>query len=164
MRKHLHSFHLIVPSGDHRRTGFDASAWGVLSSLTNLRSLYITYPRDLSLSLAGRLIPRSVRALTMDIIVPPAEDLLLFINQSRPGVPPLLTFIGMTNFPIHSVINVIDQGFLGDTALDYFKRLNADTNAKISVVIQWTLVLSFLTRASVGPLTFKNQMTYVILK
>ncbi|KAG2114174.1 uncharacterized protein F5147DRAFT_570558 [Suillus discolor] len=110
-RKHLHSFHLIVPSGDHRRIGFDASAWGVLPSLTNLRSLYITYPRDLSPSLAGWLIPRSVRALTMDIMVPPAEDLLLFINQLRPGVPPLLTFIGMTNFPIRSVINVIDQGF-----------------------------------------------------
>ncbi|KAG1795929.1 uncharacterized protein HD556DRAFT_354163 [Suillus plorans] len=47
----------------------------------------------------------------MDIMVPPAEDLLLFINQLRPGVPPLLTFIGMTNFPIRSVINVIDQGF-----------------------------------------------------
>ncbi|KAG1810487.1 uncharacterized protein HD556DRAFT_1428473 [Suillus plorans] len=110
-RKHLHSFHLIVPSGDHRRIGFDASAWGVLPSLTNLRSLYITYPRDLSPSLARWLIPRSVRALTMDIMVLPAEDLLLFINQLRPGVPPLLTFIGMTNFPIRSVINVIDQGF-----------------------------------------------------
>ncbi|KAG1785014.1 uncharacterized protein HD556DRAFT_1435292 [Suillus plorans] len=102
-RKHLHSFHLIVPSGDHRRIDFDASAWGVLPSLTNLRNL--------SPSLAVWLIPWSVRALTMDIMVPPAEDLLLFINQLRPGVPPLLTFIGMTNFPIRSVINVIDQGF-----------------------------------------------------
>ncbi|KAG1851457.1 hypothetical protein DFJ58DRAFT_792485 [Suillus subalutaceus] len=110
-RKHLHSFHLIVPSADHRRIGFDASAWGVLPSLINLRSLCITYPRDLSPSLAGWLIPRSVRALTMEIMVPPAEDLLLFINQLRPGVPPLLTFVGMTNFPIRSVINVIDHGF-----------------------------------------------------
>ncbi|KAG1769108.1 hypothetical protein EV702DRAFT_978950 [Suillus placidus] len=110
-RKHLHSFHLIVPSADHRRIGFDASAWGVLPSLINLRSLCITYPRDLSPSLAGWLIPRSVRALTMEIMIPPAEDLLLFINQLRPGVPPLLTFVGMTNFPIRSVINVIDHGF-----------------------------------------------------
>ncbi|KAG1851091.1 hypothetical protein DFJ58DRAFT_792972 [Suillus subalutaceus] len=110
-RKHLHSFHLIVPSTDHRRIGFDASAWGVLPSLINLRSLCITYPRDLSPSLAGWLIPRSVRALTMEIMVPPAEDLLLFINQLHPGVPPLLTFVGMSNFPIRSVINVIDHGF-----------------------------------------------------
>ncbi|KAG2361101.1 hypothetical protein BDR07DRAFT_1410646 [Suillus spraguei] len=110
-RKHLHSFHLIVPSADHRRIGFDASAWGVLPSLINLRSLCISYPRDLSPSLASWLIPRSVRALTMEIMVPPAEDLLLFMNQLRPGVPPLLTFIGMTNFPIRSVINLIDNGF-----------------------------------------------------
>jgi hypothetical protein len=110
-RKHLHSFHLIVPSADHRRIGFDASAWGVLPSLINLHSLYITYPRDLSPSLAGWLIPRSVRALTMENMVPPTEDLLLFINQLRPGIPPLLTFLGMTNFPIRSVINVIDHGF-----------------------------------------------------
>lgn len=110
-RKHLHSFHLIVPSVDHRRIGFDASAWGVLPSLTNLRSLCITYPRDLSPSLAGWLIPRTVCALTMEIMVPPAEDLLLFMNQLRPGVPPLLTFVGMTNFPIRSVINVIEHGF-----------------------------------------------------
>ncbi|KAG1873228.1 hypothetical protein F4604DRAFT_1881016 [Suillus subluteus] len=101
-RKHLHSFHLIVPSTDHRRIGFDASAWGVLPSLINLRSLCITYPRDLS---------PSVRALTMEIMVPPAEDLLLFINQLHPGVPPLLKFVGMSNFPIRSVINVIDHGF-----------------------------------------------------
>ncbi|KAG1808003.1 uncharacterized protein BJ212DRAFT_1449154 [Suillus subaureus] len=110
-RKHLHSFHLIVPSADHRRIGFDASAWGVLPSLINLRSLCITYPRDLSPSLAGWLIPRSVRALTMEIMIPPAEDFLLFVNQLRPGVPPLLTFVGMTNFPIRSVINVIDHVF-----------------------------------------------------
>ncbi|KAG2137838.1 uncharacterized protein EDB93DRAFT_1242173 [Suillus bovinus] len=110
-RKHLRSFHLIVPNADHRRIGFDASAWGVLPSLTNLRSLCITYPRDLSPSLAGWLIPRSVRALTMEIMAPPAEDLLLFINQLRPGVPPLLTFIGMTNFPMRSVMNAVDHGF-----------------------------------------------------
>ncbi|KAG2143596.1 hypothetical protein DEU56DRAFT_791460 [Suillus clintonianus] len=110
-RKHLHSFHLIMPSADHRRIGFDASAWGVLPSLSNLRSLCITYPRDLSPSLAGWLIPRSVRALTMEITVPPAEDLLVFMNQLRPGIPPLLTFVGMINFPIRSVISVIEHGF-----------------------------------------------------
>jgi len=82
-REHLHSFKLIVPSADHRRIGFDASAWGVLPSLSNLRSLCITYPRDLAPSLAGWLIPRTVRALTIDIMSPPAEDLLLFMNVSE---------------------------------------------------------------------------------
>lgn len=110
-RKHLYSFHLIVPSADHRRIGFDASSWGVLPSLTNLRSLCITYPRDLSPSLAGWLIPRTLRALTMEIMVPPAEDHLLFINQLRSGVPPLLTFVGMTNYPIRSAMNLIEHGF-----------------------------------------------------
>ncbi|KAG2363903.1 hypothetical protein BDR07DRAFT_1403054 [Suillus spraguei] len=110
-RKNLRSLHLIMPGADHRRIGFDASAWGVLPSLINLRSLCISYPRDLSPSLAGWLVPRSVRALTMEIMVPPAEDLFLFMNQLRPGVPPLLTFIGMTNFPIRSAISLIDNGF-----------------------------------------------------
>ncbi|OJA16456.1 hypothetical protein AZE42_04670 [Rhizopogon vesiculosus] len=110
-RKDLHSFHLVMPSTDHRRVGFDASAWGVLPSLTNLRSLCISYPRDLSPSLAGWLVPRTVRALTMDIMAPPAEDLLLFMNQFRPGVPPFLEFIGMMNFPVRSVMNMIEHGF-----------------------------------------------------
>ncbi|KAG1842083.1 hypothetical protein C8R48DRAFT_737876 [Suillus tomentosus] len=127
-RKHLHSFHLIVPSGDHRRIGFDASAWGVLPSLTNLRSLYITYPRDLSPSLARWLIPRSV------------HDLLLFINQLCPGVPPLLTFIGMTNFPIRSVINVIDQGFSNVQLVriddNVWSVIRLD-NGSIEVMEQW---------------------------
>jgi hypothetical protein len=81
-RKHLHSFHLIVRGAGHRRIGFDASAWGALPSLTNLRSLATIYPTDLSPSLAGCLIPRSLRALTMETVVPPAEDILLFINVS----------------------------------------------------------------------------------
>lgn len=110
-RKHLHSFHLIVRGADHRRIGFDASAWGVLPSLTNLRSLVTTYPTDLSPSLAGWLIPRSLRALTIETVVPPAEDILLFINQLRLGIPPLLTFVGMANYPIRSVINLIERGF-----------------------------------------------------
>ncbi|KAG2359906.1 hypothetical protein BDR07DRAFT_1414029 [Suillus spraguei] len=85
-------FHLIVPSADHHCVGFDASAWGVLPSLINLRSLCITFPSDLSPSLAGWLIPRSIMAQ-------PVED-LRFIN-----------FLGMTNFPIRSIINIIDRSF-----------------------------------------------------
>ncbi|KAG2076303.1 hypothetical protein BDR04DRAFT_1045844 [Suillus decipiens] len=109
-RKDLRSFHLIVPSVDHHCVGFDASAWGVLPSLINLRSLWITFPSDLSPSLAGWLIPRSVRALTMEIMAQPVED-VRFINQLCLGVPPLLKFLGMTNFPIRSLINIVDRSF-----------------------------------------------------
>ncbi|KAG2076306.1 hypothetical protein BDR04DRAFT_1149337 [Suillus decipiens] len=97
-------------SVDHHCVGFDASAWGVLPSLINLRSLCITFPSDLSPSLAGWLIPRSVRALTVEIIIQPAED-VRFINQLCLGVPPLLKFLGMTKFPIRSVTDIIGRSF-----------------------------------------------------
>jgi hypothetical protein len=64
--------------------------------------------------------------------------------------------------------------------LGYFKRLNTDRNATISVVIQWRLMLLFLTDVSVRLLMFRrvacfhdvaiadqdteNQMICVILK
>ncbi|KAF8120240.1 hypothetical protein EV363DRAFT_1162532 [Boletus edulis] len=40
-----------------RRIGFDGSAWGVLPTLSKLSSLSITYPRDLSPTLAGWFVP-----------------------------------------------------------------------------------------------------------
>lgn len=47
-------------------TGFDASVWGILPSLTSLRGLTITYPKDLAPGLGAWLIPRSVVSLTLD--------------------------------------------------------------------------------------------------
>ncbi|KAH7923010.1 hypothetical protein BV22DRAFT_1036841 [Leucogyrophana mollusca] len=118
-RTNLRTFQLLVPSASdqhwgatadqHRRIGFDASSWGVLPSLTGLRSLCITYPRDLAPALAGWLIPRSVKALTMDFVVSPAEDLGLFMEQLRPGIPPSLTYIGVTNFPVRSVLSIVER-------------------------------------------------------
>ncbi|KAH7908391.1 hypothetical protein BJ138DRAFT_1012902 [Hygrophoropsis aurantiaca] len=122
-RTNLQTFQLLIPANSeqrwgvtvdlHRRIGFDASAWGVLPSLTGLKSLSIAYPRDLAPSLAGWLIPRSVKALSVDFVAPPAsaEDLSLFMEQLHPGISPHLTYFGLTNFPTRSVLNVIERGF-----------------------------------------------------
>jgi hypothetical protein len=86
-RRHTQSFHLIVRSADHCRIGLDASVWGVLPSLTNFCSLRITYSKDISPSLAEWLIPQTLRAFTMGIMVPPVKG-FLFINVSW-GFPSL---------------------------------------------------------------------------
>lgn len=79
-RTQLRTYHLLVPPTDARRIGFDASAWGVLPVLSKLSSLSITYPRDLSPALAGWLVPRTVRALTLDLSPAVTEDLMAFMN------------------------------------------------------------------------------------
>lgn len=79
-RTQLRTYHLLVPPTDARRIGFDASAWGVLPALSNLSNLSITYPRDLSPALAGWLVPRTVRALTLDLSPAVTEDLMTFMN------------------------------------------------------------------------------------
>lgn len=65
-----------------RAVGFDASVWGVLPSLTNLKGLTITYPADLSPGLASWLIPRSVLtlALTLDHIPSATRDPMSFLD------------------------------------------------------------------------------------
>lgn len=47
--------------------GYDASIWGLLPSLSGLKAVRMTYPKDLAPGLAGWLIPRSVTALGMEI-------------------------------------------------------------------------------------------------
>ncbi|KAF8555155.1 hypothetical protein OG21DRAFT_1507955 [Imleria badia] len=110
-RTQLRTYHLLVPPTDARRIGFDASAWGVLPALSMLGSLSITYPRDLSPALAGWLVPRTVRALMLDLSPAVTEDLMAFMNQLRTGMPPLLRYIGITNMPIRSVLSVVEHGF-----------------------------------------------------
>ncbi|KAF9228267.1 hypothetical protein BS17DRAFT_745588 [Gyrodon lividus] len=109
-RIHLRTYHLLVPPTDHRRIGFDASAWGVLPAFANLCSLSITYPRDLSPALAGWLIPRTVRALTLDLSPTNPEDFMSFMNPLRVGMPPMLRYLGITNISIRSVLNVVEHG------------------------------------------------------
>ena len=65
-RTQLRTYRLLVPA-DARRIGFDVSTWGVLPALYKLTSLTITYPNDLPQALAGWLVPRTVRALMLDL-------------------------------------------------------------------------------------------------
>lgn len=128
-RTQLRTYHLFIPCGEHRRIGFDASAWGVLPALANLRSLSMTYPSDLSSALAGWLVPRSVQALTLELSAITMDATSFFkvnhpslgyscscdltlLQQIRPGVPPSLKYIGlMLSAPIRSVTSVIEHGF-----------------------------------------------------
>jgi hypothetical protein len=73
----------VREESDQRTVGFDAAVWGVLPALIGLRSLAITYPKDLAPGLAAWLIPRSVRALTLDYISV-ARDYMPFLSVSSP--------------------------------------------------------------------------------
>ncbi|KAF8909958.1 hypothetical protein CPB85DRAFT_1221723 [Mucidula mucida] len=114
-RKELRTLGLMVPAGEavQRQVGFDASLWGVLPSLTGLKGLCITYPRDLAPGLASWLIPRSVRCLTLDGIgvTGSQRDLKSFLQNIRTGIPPMLRFIGMSEFPLGMVSMIIEDGF-----------------------------------------------------
>ena len=54
---------LIYPDVHH--VGYDASVWGVLPTLTELRLLHIVIPQDLSPALSTWLIPRTVKYLSL---------------------------------------------------------------------------------------------------
>ena len=47
--------------------GYDASIWGVLPSLVNLRTLLIDVPKDMPTALLAWLIPRGVTVLDLQI-------------------------------------------------------------------------------------------------
>jgi len=110
-RKQLHTLQLTVPSADyaHRRLGYDANVWGVLPSLTNLKSLSATLPKDVAAAVAMWLVPRSVQALTLHSL--PTTDAVGFVTQLRTGLPPNLKFIGFAQSQIDDVATVIEQGF-----------------------------------------------------
>ncbi|KAJ7100147.1 hypothetical protein B0H15DRAFT_818894 [Mycena belliarum] len=110
-RGELRTLTLVVHAeADQRTGGFDAAAWGVLPSLTGLRSLSITYPRDLAPGLAAWLIPRSVRALTLDYGTAP-RDPMPFLDQLRTGIPSTLRYVGLPDFPTRDVGAVVEHGF-----------------------------------------------------
>ncbi|RDB17545.1 hypothetical protein Hypma_001187 [Hypsizygus marmoreus] len=97
-----------------RAVGFDASVWGVLPSLINLKGLKITYPADLSPGLASWLIPRSVLALslTLDHVPTSSRDPIPFLDQLRNGIPPSLRYIGLSDLlPLRNVSAVVTHGF-----------------------------------------------------
>ena len=83
-RTQLHTLHLTVPSADwaQRRLGYDATVWGVLPSLTGLRSLHATLPKDVAAAVAMWLVPRGVQALSLYSLS--AGDPVNFVSVSDP--------------------------------------------------------------------------------
>ncbi|ESK81634.1 hypothetical protein Moror_3255 [Moniliophthora roreri MCA 2997] len=123
-RKELRSLTLTAPcttgganSGSEtiqRLTGFDSGVWGVLPTLTGLKALTISWPRDLAPGLGGWLIPRSVKSLVFDAIggnMVADRDPGAFLNQLRPGIPSSLVYVGLMDFPLRSPAQIIEQGF-----------------------------------------------------
>ncbi|CAL1698561.1 unnamed protein product [Somion occarium] len=110
-RTELRTLQLIVPSADyaHRRLGYDANVWGVLPSLTHLQSLSATLPKDVAAAVAMWLVPRSVQSLSLHSIS--SEDVVAYVSQLRPGLPPSLKFIGIFQSQIDDVAAVIEHGF-----------------------------------------------------
>ncbi|KAI6045286.1 hypothetical protein EDC04DRAFT_2865396 [Pisolithus marmoratus] len=105
-RTQLRTYHLLLPCGlDNRRIGFDASAWGVLPALSQLKSLAMTVPVDLAMGLAGWLVPRNVTALVLHM------DGAAVDAQIRAGIPTSLKYIGFTNMRIRSAEFVVEHGF-----------------------------------------------------
>ncbi|KAH9067967.1 hypothetical protein EDB83DRAFT_2223030 [Lactarius deliciosus] len=73
--------------------GYDAAIWGMLPSLSNLRTLSIDVPKDLHFALSAWLIPRGVTALELRVYRPatPVVDL----TQLSPGLPSGLKFLSL---------------------------------------------------------------------
>ena len=87
-RAALRSLQLTVPSADWalKRLGYDATVWGVLPSLTSLRSLTATLPKDVAPPVAMWLVPRGVQALTLHALTP--VNTLEFVSVRLPSSPP----------------------------------------------------------------------------
>ena len=81
-RTALRTLQLTVPSADWalKRLGYDATVWGVLPSLTSLRSLKATLPKDVAAPVAMWLVPRSVQALSLQALAP--VNTLEFVSVS----------------------------------------------------------------------------------
>lgn len=81
-RDHLHCLQLIVPNADwaQRRLGYDATVWGVLPSLTGLKSLHATLPKDVAAAVAMWLVPRGVTTLSLHSLN--AGDPVSFVSVS----------------------------------------------------------------------------------
>jgi hypothetical protein len=74
--------------------GFDAAIWGMLPSLTNLRTLSIDVPKDLHFALSAWLIPRGVTALELRVHRPGTTAVDLSVRY------PLLSCVLCTISPL----------------------------------------------------------------
>ncbi|KAH9034270.1 hypothetical protein EDB85DRAFT_1948637 [Lactarius pseudohatsudake] len=88
--------------------GYDAAIWGMLPSLSNLRTLSIDVPKDLHFALSAWLIPRGVTALELRVYRPatPVVDL----TQLSPGLPSGLKFLSLP-FASTEIQTLIHNGF-----------------------------------------------------
>ncbi|KZT68584.1 hypothetical protein DAEQUDRAFT_671217 [Daedalea quercina L-15889] len=110
-RRTLKTLVLTVPSANwaQKRLGYDAGVWGVLPSLTELKTLTATLPMDVAAAVAMWLVPRGVTALSLQ--AEPSTDALGFVSQMRPGLPPNMRFIGLSQFNVTDVAEVVEAGF-----------------------------------------------------
>ncbi|KAI0820145.1 hypothetical protein BC628DRAFT_932767 [Trametes gibbosa] len=110
-RNALRSLQLTVPSADWalKRLGYDATVWGILPSLTSLRTLTATLPKDVAAAVAMWLVPRGVQALSLQALTP--VNTMEFVSQLRAGLPSPLKYIGLSQFHIEDAAAVIEQGF-----------------------------------------------------
>lgn len=92
-RTHLRTLALVSYDEQlQRAVGFDASVWGVLPSLTGLRGLTVSWPKDLTPGLAAWLVPRSVKALTLDCTALIGREVGGFLNVSGGFFPIFIYF------------------------------------------------------------------------
>ncbi|THH20926.1 hypothetical protein EW146_g514 [Bondarzewia mesenterica] len=83
----------LLKSQEVDDVGYDASVWGVLPSLVQLRSLAMHVPRDLAPALSTWLIPRTVRSLHLDM---PLNQGMSQTVQAWTGLPRDVTFLSVT--------------------------------------------------------------------
>jgi hypothetical protein len=76
--------------------GYDATVWGVLPSLPDLRVLVMGIPQDLAPGLAGWLLPRGLRAFSL-CNAPPPMPLAAVLSVRAPHVTIHLSCLLLTN-------------------------------------------------------------------
>jgi hypothetical protein len=84
-RERLCMLQLSVEAATRLAFGYDATVWGVLPSLPNVRALVMGIPHDLAPGLAGWLLPRGLRALTL-YGAPPPMPLAAVLSVRAPQV------------------------------------------------------------------------------
>jgi hypothetical protein len=85
--------------------GFDAAIWGMLPSLSNLRTLSIDVPKDLHFALSAWLIPRGVTALELRPSMPVVD-----LTQLSPGLPSGLKYLSLPSAPWREIKTLIRKG------------------------------------------------------
>ncbi|KAI9431172.1 hypothetical protein H4582DRAFT_2010040 [Lactarius indigo] len=95
--------------------GYDAAIWGMLPSLSNLRTLSIDVPKDLHFALSAWLIPRGVTALELRVYRPatPVVDLTVtgLSSLSLPFAPTEIQTLIHNSLPALRLMRLRDGSF-----------------------------------------------------